>query len=123
MKKILLVDDSKDIHKILEALIRKSFKVDFLIASAHSGNEALAVLSQNSFDIIICDLEMKDGDGIFLLRALESLRVESPFVFFTSTPENAPRVNQGILKAVVSKAAPREIVLEIEKYLEVFANG
>lgn len=122
MQKILLVDDSKDIHKMLEALLRKSFKVEILIVSAHSGREALAIISNDKFDIIICDLEMKDGDGIFFLRTIEMLKVESPFIFFTSALEKAPEVNQGILKAVVSKAAPRKIVFELEKYLKVVVD-
>ena len=120
MKRLLLVDDNKDVHRLISALIKRHFGEDQVFkVAAHSGTEALAILQSASFDLIICDLEMNDGNGMFLLTELEKTNSRTPFIFFTSSSRDVPNGLMGSLRAVVSKAHPKRLVTEIEKLLEI----
>lgn len=65
-KKILLVDDESDILETYsEVLMDDGFKVDVAL----NGNEALALLEQGKYDIVLLDIMMPNGpDGIEVLK-------------------------------------------------------
>lgn len=66
-KKILVVDDDKDIVK----LITKSLSYDgFETISACSGKEALCALKENNIDFIILDIMMPGMDGLDVCRSI-----------------------------------------------------
>ncbi len=120
MKTILIVDDNKDIHHLLNNFLKKTFDFSRLaLQTAHSGSEALRVLKNHHFDLVICDLQMADGNGVFLLEKMRSNRISIPFILFTSSPESAPQVDGEILKAVISKNSTEVLAQKIEKYLEI----
>jgi DNA-binding NtrC family response regulator len=64
---ILLVDDD---HYILD--IYRYLLADFnlKIFVAHSGREALEILTANKMDFLVTDLSMPDGDGEWLIHNL-----------------------------------------------------
>ena len=110
MNRILLVDDNKDVHRLLSALLKRHFgEQHFHQTFAHSGQEALKILETEVFDLIICDVEMSEGDGPFLLDELEKVNSKTPFIFFTSSPRDLPSKLKGSLKAVISKAHPKNL--------------
>lgn len=120
MKTILIVDDNEDIHKLLVATLEKFFdKKRVQHTLAHSGNEAWSILSNKAFDLIICDLQMKNGDGIFLIDQMKMNGISSPLILFTSSPENAPNVDGNILKTIVKKGDILGIIEAIEKFSEL----
>src|SRR5215470_11892528 len=60
MPKVLVVDDSLSVRKVVEkALAGRS--VEFL--SAASGNEAIEKIEQDRPDIVVCDVILPDKDG------------------------------------------------------------
>ncbi|MER3424537.1 MAG: two-component system response regulator [Nitrospiraceae bacterium] len=75
-QKILFVDDEPN---VLNGLRRTppSLEQEWGIAFATSGQEALAILSQDSYDVIITDMRMPDMDGG---RLLSEVRVRHPHV-------------------------------------------
>lgn len=93
-KKILIVDD--------EELIREIFADYFeylgaFVTQAKSGNEALAFLKKQSFDVLISDVRMNNGDGIFLVNAINQMPNCRPKMFFCSgynviSEENAKKM-------------------------------
>ena len=64
---ILLVDD-EFIARII--LSRPLLELGHHIEMAASGNEALRILEQQNFDLILLDIGMQDGDGFMVLEAL-----------------------------------------------------
>jgi DNA-binding response OmpR family regulator len=67
LKTILVVDDDKDIVK----LITKSLRYEqFEILPAYSGKEALSALEENHIDFIILDIMMPDMDGFDVCRSI-----------------------------------------------------
>jgi DNA-binding NtrC family response regulator len=65
--RILVVDDEANIRNALAKLLTKS---GHSVKPAASGQEALAMLRSNSFDIILTDLRMPGEDGLQLLREI-----------------------------------------------------
>lgn len=78
--KILIVDDEIELKNILvEALITKGYEA----AGFTSGKEALAVLREQPFDIVLTDLMMPAMDGLALLR--EALEIDPHLVVIMMT--------------------------------------
>jgi len=67
-KEVLLVDDDTFLHGLIKQQLR-NIGIDNVSAYA-SASDALAVLKEESgrFDVILCDLQMPDMDGIELIR-------------------------------------------------------
>lgn len=70
MALILVVDDSADNLILMEEFLHN---LGHCCRVARSGRLAMEVLSTESFDLIISDLNMADGDGIWLLEQLNGL--------------------------------------------------
>lgn len=66
---VLLVEDERALAlAVSEALTDAGLKVDH----AGDGEEALARVRHNTYDLVICDLKMPKVDGIALYRAIAS---------------------------------------------------
>lgn len=65
---VLVVDDEYD---FLETLVKRLERRGFLVRGAHSGHEALRMLEQTSYDVIILDVMMPGMDGIETLREIK----------------------------------------------------
>ena len=61
---ILCVDDEPNILRALRWLLQKEFEV----VTAPSGHEALALVRQHDFDVVISDQRMPGMTGVELLR-------------------------------------------------------
>lgn len=72
MKRILFVDDEK---QILRALKRLFVSSDYEVHFAESGEKALQLIESNDFDLLVTDIRMPEMDGLELLRQVKS---ESP---------------------------------------------
>ncbi len=70
--KLLIVDDSATMRKIIMRGVRQSgFKVDEFL-EAGNGKEALQILSSKGADIILTDINMPEMNGLELLEAIRS---------------------------------------------------
>ncbi len=69
---ILLVDDSSVMRKIITRNLRQTgIKIGNLL-EASNGREALEQLSSNTFDLIFCDVNMPEMDGLTFLKEMRS---------------------------------------------------
>lgn len=62
--RILLAEDQAMVRGALAALL--SLEGDFEIIQAKDGNEALALLKRDSFDLLLTDIEMPSYTGLEL---------------------------------------------------------
>lgn len=67
MKKILVVDDEKDMLESLEKIL--SLRPDFNLTLESDGEKAINLLSKSDFDLIISDLTLKKLSGLDILKA------------------------------------------------------
>jgi two-component system, chemotaxis family, chemotaxis protein CheY len=68
--RILIVDDSSVMRKILERSLRQAGVELSLVHQAGNGAEALAVLAENQVDLILCDINMPVMDGLEFVKQL-----------------------------------------------------
>lgn len=66
-RKILVVDDEEMGLRMAEFILQQEYQVE----KAHSGTECLAKLEQDTFDLILLDVEMPGMNGF---ETLESIR-------------------------------------------------
>ena len=66
--KLLLVDDEKD---FIESLAERLQLRDFDVKSALNGDDAIKLVSENEFDVIILDVKMPGMDGNATLKEIK----------------------------------------------------
>jgi two-component system response regulator PilR (NtrC family) len=79
--KVLIVDDERSIRELLDIFLKKE---GFGVASASSGEEALAQLKTSDFDLVISDIKMGDMTGIEFLRELRKTTFSGQFILLTA---------------------------------------
>ncbi len=73
MPKVLVVDDSAVMRKIIKKNIAESgMSVDEFV-DAGDGKQALEAVSKNDIDLILCDWNMPNMSGLEFVKALGSL--------------------------------------------------
>jgi DNA-binding NtrC family response regulator len=77
---ILLVDDDP---YILEGIGADLESQGFQVTKANSGDAALELLQDNTFDLVITDLVMEDTDGIQVLKNTKKLNADTMVIILT----------------------------------------
>ncbi|MBI1281763.1 MAG: response regulator [Anaerolineaceae bacterium] len=75
VRSILVVDDDQNFTRLIERLLDNRLK-RYRVFQAHSGLEALEVITRQSPDLILLDLDLPDIDGI---QVIEKLREQPQF--------------------------------------------
>ncbi len=87
--KILIVDDSRAMRRIVSRLIGQTGYVDPEVFEAENGQQAIEAVRSEQPDLILSDWRMPKMTGIDLLETLNSEGFNIPFGFVTSDPTNA----------------------------------
>jgi CheY-like chemotaxis protein len=66
--KVLIVDDE---HDFRETLVKRLERRKFLIQGVENGINALELIEQHPFDVVVLDVMMPIMDGIETLRAIK----------------------------------------------------
>lgn len=82
--KLLIVDDSKAMRMIVRKTLRQAGYGDLDVQEASNGKEALDKLRQAGADLVLCDWNMPEMNGIELLAELASGGPKVKFGFVTS---------------------------------------
>ncbi len=80
MASILLVDDDKNILFLLSEALKRDYDN---LTLANGGKEALEILAENEFDLVISDLQMPIVDGIQILTATKEKSPETEVLIVT----------------------------------------
>jgi len=86
--KVLLVDDEKD---FIESLSERLQLRDFDVKTALNGDDAIKLVGENEFDIIILDVKMRGKSGIETLKEIKNINQLSQVIMLTghATVESA----------------------------------
>ena len=71
--RVLIVDDSSVMRKIVERSLRQAGLNLGTVLEAGNGAEALAVLNQGKVDLILCDINMPVMDGLEFVKQLSGI--------------------------------------------------
>jgi DNA-binding NtrC family response regulator len=82
--RILVVDDDPYFLRVLSRILTGE---NFQVKTAEGTAAAAQILQQNSFDLVISDLRLPDGDGLSLLQEIRKSGSEIPVVILTAYGE------------------------------------
>ena len=71
--RVLIVDDSSVMRKIVERSLRQAGLEIGDVVEAGNGIEALAAVSEGAFDLILSDINMPAMDGLEFLRQMSKI--------------------------------------------------
>lgn len=79
--KILIVDDEEKLRKSLE----RNLSLDgHIVLTAANGNEAFEIVKNHSFDLVISDVQMPNGNGEQLLNSIRNNFPRVPVVLMVT---------------------------------------
>ena len=81
---ILIIDDEASLRRTLARILQHA---NFEVTTAASGQEGLAFLSQQAFDLVYLDIRMPDMNGLEVLKKIHSEFPELPAILFTAQPD------------------------------------
>ncbi|RQD69467.1 MAG: DNA-binding response regulator [Tindallia sp. MSAO_Bac2] len=81
MFRILVVEDDKNLQKLMEAVLKQN---GYQVLSAANGEEALGMLDQHHVDLMISDIMMPEMDGYELTDSLRKADYQLPILMVTA---------------------------------------
>lgn len=95
--KILVVDDSKAMRMIVIRNLRQAGYGEASVVEAEHGAQGLELTKAESPDLILCDWNMPEMNGLDFLKALRSEGITTTFGFVTS--ESTPAMRETAAQA------------------------
>jgi DNA-binding NtrC family response regulator len=115
---LLIVDDEASILEFLSMLFESE---GFAVEAARSTAEAQRALASRSFDLVLCDILMPDGNGLDLLKEIKSANPNTAVVMmtaFTSTKTAIEAMKLGAYDYVSKPFDVEELKIITQKALE-----
>ncbi len=123
MARILIAEDDDSMrHFLARALERAGHEV---LAVRH-GLDALPVLAEGRFDLLLADIVMPEMDGIELAQRAEAIDTRLAVIFITGFAAVAVNQRAGSSHTATVLSKPfhlRELVEEVDKALSAQAGG
>ncbi|MDD3119336.1 MAG: response regulator [Victivallales bacterium] len=118
--RVLLVDDSTTMRKIQRRLLSGLGCNDVL--EAGNGKEAMTVLENFDFefDLVLCDMNMPEMNGIETLTAIRAVTKKLPVVMCTSVAEKSAvmeAIRNGANNYLVKPFAQDVFIAKIKPFL------
>jgi CheY-like chemotaxis protein len=113
-KSVLLVDDEPELLLINSQFLKRA---GFLVSLAESGACAIKLLTDSTFDAIVCDLSMHPGmNGFDVFKYVtQNIKVRPYFIFLTGHGEGSEEMNKALLcgaDAVFSKPLRSKVLID-----------
>jgi two-component system alkaline phosphatase synthesis response regulator PhoP len=125
MSRILVVDDDREIVRLVRAYLEKA---GYAVLRAYDGESALHALRRERPDLLVLDLMLPDRDGwdlTRLIRADQSL-AETPIIMLTARVEDSDKIiglEIGADDYVTKPFNPRELVARVRALLRRSRGG
>ncbi|MDP2946027.1 MAG: response regulator transcription factor [bacterium] len=118
-EKILIVEDEKDIVKMLDYNLKKE---GFRTLSAYDGEDALDMANGECPDLVILDLMLPGMDGLEVCRQLkkENKTASIPIIMLTAKSQESDKVvglELGADDYITKPFSPRELIARIKAVL------
>jgi len=124
-KKVLIVDDDKEILSVLKKDLGKYSRA-FSVLTAEDGQAAVEMLKRNKISLVVTDLKMPKMDGLTLLTHLKNHYPDIFAIIITgySTPENKKQAQkQGAVGFIEKPFATDDLAKRIFATLKRESDG
>ena len=119
--RILVVDDEQDYCEVLKMILESN---GYAVETCLNGKEALDILEDRSFDVVISDLNMPVMDGFELLKNIKEREYDTEVLILTAfgTIEKAVEtMKNGAYSYVTKGNDPEELLIEVRKIRDMRA--
>ena len=82
MSRILIIEDEPAIRRVLKNILANENDA-FVIDEAGDGEEAITLMDERPFDLVLCDIKMPKKDGIEVLNYAMEHYGDTPFVMIS----------------------------------------
>ena len=116
--RILLVDDDRSMREILEYLLKRD---GYHVYCAANGKEALSIIKEKSYHLLLCDIRLGDMTGLEVLKASKKRYPHVTVIMISAfaTAETAVEaMNQGAFDYVPKPFDNEELLQTIANALE-----
>jgi len=129
-QRILIVDDHPIFRKGIAMLLEHERDI-IICGEAETAAQAMGLVDQHDFDLVIADISLKDINGIELVKSLKALRPQLPVLVLSMHDESlyAERALRAGARGYLMKQAPPDQVVSAirqvlrgERYLSAAAN-
>ena len=115
-QKILVVDDEREIVKLVKAYLEQA---GFRVVTASDGQEGLTVFRHEKPDLVVLDLNLPRIDGLDVCRTIRR-ESDTPVIMLTARVEEQDRLiglELGADDYIVKPFSPREVVARVRVVL------
>ena len=121
--RILIVDDDPYFLRVLSRILSGE---NFQVKTAEGAAQAAEVLKENSFDVVISDLRLPDGDGLSILQQVRKGGREVPVVILTAYGEvdsYLEAMNAGVTEYLNKPVKSEELIAVVRNCLQARATS
>jgi len=118
---VLVVDDEKLANDLFVEVLKRA---GHEVSSAFSAEEAMVMLKEKQYDLMLSDIRMKAMDGIELLKKAKEINPDIVVVMITAygTVENAVRAMKlGAYDYLLKPASPDALEVIVDKAVELIS--
>ena len=119
MKKILIAEDEKAYSR---ALVLKLGKAGYDVKSVENGEEALALLKNEKFDLLLLDLIMPKVNGFSVLEEIKRLELKLPVMVLSNLTqeEDKKKINEFLVIDFIEKSETPiiDVIQKIQDFLK-----
>ena len=115
---ILVVDDEAHVRSMIGATLKRQ---GYDVQLAASGRQAMEALGRNSFDLVLTDIVMRDGNGITLLEQMHAQQPHLPVVMVTAIHDISVAIDsmrRGAYDYLLKPFDRERLVSTVERALE-----
>lgn len=115
---ILIVDDERATR---HALTETFNQLGYQASQAASGDEALNLMAERTYDVVILDLRMPGKDGVAVLSVAQDIAPDTAFIVFTayaSTDTAIKALRSGAVDYLQKPSSLQTIVSTVQKAVE-----
>ena len=116
---ILIVDDELSMRELLDYMLkREGYRVD----CAENGRRAVALVGQNNYDLLLCDIRLGDISGLDVLRACKKHHPGTVVIMisaYASTETAVQAMNEGAYDYVPKPFNKDELLETVAKALKL----
>ncbi len=121
-KRVLIVDDEPIVRESIRDWLKAA---DYQVETAESGEEALKILENNDFGVIILDVRLPGKTGIKILREVKIVKPDIKSIIITAYPssELADEARElGAIDYLIKPIAPDDLERLVQEALQKYAS-
>ena len=116
MPRILIIEDERELTKVLQAYLERS---NFEVLTAYDGEEGKKQWEEKNPDLVLLDLNLPGFDGLELAKEMRRTK-ETPIIMTTARVDEVDRLlglELGADDYVIKPYSPREVVARVKAVL------